>query len=182
MAGRRRRRHRIRHQCQQSCHRPPFGRDTHEVRLLMAGRRPRGDTFDILPVEPDINSLINANGCRAAVSLLLTKEAFCKKSGLRSSQNRLGIDLAADGTTVGSRPRSSSAWTFLAAAISDEGEGQDDESGPKKFPGQPLRRGGMVGMPRQLPPTGGYHTICPKSYAKRKIERFHRLSQTNVCA
>lgn len=28
----------------------------------------------------------------------------------------------------------------------------------------------------------GYHTICPKSYAKRKIERFHRLSQTFVCA
>ena len=36
--------------------------------------------------------------------LLLTKDAFCKKSGRRSAQNRLRIDLAAGDTTVGSRP------------------------------------------------------------------------------
>jgi hypothetical protein len=37
-------------------------------------------------------------------SSLLTKDAFCKKSGLRSAQNRLRIDLAAGDTTVGPRP------------------------------------------------------------------------------
>ena len=37
-------------------------------------------------------------------SSLLTKDAFCKKSGLRSAQNRLRIDLAAGDTTIGSRP------------------------------------------------------------------------------
>jgi len=37
-------------------------------------------------------------------SSLLTKDAFCKKSGLRSAQNRLRTDLAAGDATVGSRP------------------------------------------------------------------------------
>ncbi len=38
-------------------------------------------------------------------SSLLTKGAFCKKSGLRSAQNRLRTDLAAGDTTVGPRPK-----------------------------------------------------------------------------
>ena len=84
-----------------SCHQPPFGRDAHEVRLLMAGQRPRGDTFDISPVEPGLVSSIKSTGLRPAGSSLLTKG---KKSGPRSAQNRLRIDLAADATTFGSRP------------------------------------------------------------------------------
>ena len=83
---------------QQSCHEPPFGRDAREARFFTAGRRPRSETFDISLVEPGLVSGIKATECRPVGSSLLAKDAFRKKSGLRSAENRLRLDLAADDT------------------------------------------------------------------------------------
>ena len=75
-----------------------------------------GDTFDISPVEPGLVSSIKSTGFPPVGSSLLTKGAFCKKSGLRSAQNRLRIDLAAGDTTVGSRPRTAKHCARLRGA------------------------------------------------------------------
>jgi hypothetical protein len=84
--------------------------------LFMPGRRPRGGTFNISPVEPSLFSRIKSTGCRPVGASLLTKGAFCKEFGLRWTQNWLRIDLAAGVTTVGSRPTSDGGPAISAAS------------------------------------------------------------------